>query len=1067
MSNFPTELDTDTELPRVDDNITEIGAEAINALRDAMFNVEAEIGIGASGSMGSVAARIDVSLDDDGSIRPSALASLGLVTLPIRNSQIAADAGIEESKLDLYFGTSYLNDQISLLKEKDRVFDEFLSIIGIKVNPHVNGTDYRHELSHIDVDNAAGIPNLSTHILNKKNVSRNIVNAFNTLKDLNIDYVLHQKANGLATDATDSDTGTLPPDNFAHVAAGIYIDTSSFTAIEQTNKDLQSFAEAVDKSSLLLIGSRTQNLYSNGIPRSARSSVLDVGMDGYGQNVVPVTLVTTYLLNGNSTTPVDDINYGDDVIQFKPNISDNYFDAYFSQIKPGDIIRVDYGTILVNHIVESKKYSVTKDGYDEVISKSFFVRINGKNLVATTVGLARVDRPNFNENKYGVLAVAAANNSNLTPSQTSYPSLIVGNPRSAIALGINFDASKLSSENYKLYLEIYQNGDIDNAFVLPAIDVTGNAGITPGKYTLESVIEEFNEKVREAGYNYRFIAFSYAGNLGIMLADPYNNTSFSIISGIVDSATGLYDDTASESAYPENVFTITSGEINLDPLGFGPKGAGLASPAYVSSFSTPERALLPTKIFVPLKRNYYYVDGVETEIINKETQTSIDSFGDKYWTASITDRQVLSGRVETTYLINLDLSTSSLKVGKTIVVQPVNSTISNVDNGRFIISSVVFYNCDGYQSTTTIKVYDAIHATGSSPSSSSSSGTVRIYFSDDSVGFNTENVGDTTEILPFRRYFEIYVNQNGHTFTHERARISLVDTTDIRRLNIISVSEKIKGYAGASSNVLANDINLHINAYNSTTGAFSGFLSKDNGLTANLGPNISGKKGDIVRFYDETNVDYIDILFDLDDSVPTFSNKDVTIHLFPSLALDNEIMLIATCQLDDLTKKIKYIKDRRQFGNVSEKILSTSALDFISAGEKYLHENGIIRGFSLVSTSSNIVTFTGGLALVNGKLIARDNGFITLPFLQEYYASTVYANIQWAICINERAEFKALPLLDDTSSSLDVPTDESRIFIAKVPATLITYNLEALTFSDLISKRKDLTVLYIITTTVT
>ena len=102
MSNFPTiSIDDDVSLPVVNNNITEIGEEAINALRDATFNIETEIGIGASGTSGSIADRLGVALNADGTLKPSAIVGLGLVVLPITNSQIDVNASILESKLSL------------------------------------------------------------------------------------------------------------------------------------------------------------------------------------------------------------------------------------------------------------------------------------------------------------------------------------------------------------------------------------------------------------------------------------------------------------------------------------------------------------------------------------------------------------------------------------------------------------------------------------------------------------------------------------------------------------------------------------------------------------------------------------------------------------------------------------------------------------------------------------------------------------------------------------------------------------------------------------------------------
>jgi len=39
MSNYPNNFDDDSTLPVVNDNLTEIGGEAINALRDAVVQI--------------------------------------------------------------------------------------------------------------------------------------------------------------------------------------------------------------------------------------------------------------------------------------------------------------------------------------------------------------------------------------------------------------------------------------------------------------------------------------------------------------------------------------------------------------------------------------------------------------------------------------------------------------------------------------------------------------------------------------------------------------------------------------------------------------------------------------------------------------------------------------------------------------------------------------------------------------------------------------------------------------------------------------------------------------------
>src|ERR1700722_7201826 len=114
MSNFPNAFDDDVSLPVINDNLTELGGEAINALRDAVVNIEMNIGLGAAGTTTSIAARIGLLINPDGSPNSSTITSLGLVTLPIYNFQIANNAGIQESKLQLNYPTldlfNYIRD---------------------------------------------------------------------------------------------------------------------------------------------------------------------------------------------------------------------------------------------------------------------------------------------------------------------------------------------------------------------------------------------------------------------------------------------------------------------------------------------------------------------------------------------------------------------------------------------------------------------------------------------------------------------------------------------------------------------------------------------------------------------------------------------------------------------------------------------------------------------------------------------------------------------------------------------------------------------------------------------
>jgi len=1070
MSKFPSQLDDDVTLPPVNDNIDDVGAEAINACRDALFAIESEIGIGASGSAGSIAARLGVSLDPAGNIKPSAIASMGLVTLPIYNYHIADNAQITESKLKLDFRTQDLYNYIRDFGRDVNQAIGWIDTTGVKLDPHLYGALYRHELSNIDVSS-----NTSLYLRNKFNTLRDNTNAYTLIKDINDDLVQHQKADGSLVTNQNVTTfnGSVYPSNYAHLADGIFLNTSRFSTIPQTAQSIQDFAEYIDSASIFLYGTRIQNLYANGISRISRSSALSA--DGYGQPIIPPTTAITYLLNnGSSSTPVDNVDTGDDIIEFKPSddvVDNNLFDSQFALIRPGDIVRVNYGGIEVPFVIREKKY-IQGGGV-----KKFIVRINGKNLFYRTNASVRVDKPLFNPDKYGVLSVSGANN-----EFSGQPSLIVGSPRSAVALGLGFDPQLFDNKHYILYLALFPTGHPSDGYtILPGIDVTGNQGTTPGAYTLESIIEETNNAFRKRGFNYRFTAFQYKGEFGIMLADSIGNASFQILNGVISSA-GTFDENATNVFFPNNVVGIfgTNGKVAPDPLGFGSGGSNVASPPYLGNYPTPESALLPAKLFAPLKRNNYYVNGIEREKLNIDVGQALDGYGDGYWIGEIVDRVVFPGsRVKVTYRVLQDLSISKLKVGKTLVVQSGGSG-TLVDYGRFVIEAIAFNTCPGVANTD-ITVYDAIHATGLSPFDSLDVGNlVRIYFSADSVGFNIENSTDEISLNnpSFKRHFEVLADQNGDVFTHERARmnitgsdltvngITLYSSSQLVPFNIVRVSPKLRGYKFFNGTSTINKINLNVISYSATTGIIDGYLAMWDGTNfTRLGPRTKSRIGEVTRFFDETNSDYIDLVFEFNNS-SSFTDKNIDIQLFPTLQLDEELFPIATCQVNDVTAYVNYIRDIRDFGNVSEKQLTTSALNYLSAPDRLLHGNGVVRGFEVTTDPGNPIKdqlrISGGVALVNGNLIQVNNTTVAVPTVREFDPADLSENdVTWALCVNDKSELQVIPLLDYPNGT------SSRVFVVRNPITSGTYNIDAILFSDIINVRKDLCVLYIVSSVVT
>lgn len=152
-SSYPGQFDSDVELPRVDNNVTEIGGDAINSLRDAVFTIQRVLGLNPQGNTKDLTTRVNQSLDANGDIKSSALSKRGLVTVPITNNIIGENAGILESKLNLDYSTAFLNGRItSNVNEIDAIRTSFNGFTAQTVN-HFSGLGNRHDGYMIDLVN--------------------------------------------------------------------------------------------------------------------------------------------------------------------------------------------------------------------------------------------------------------------------------------------------------------------------------------------------------------------------------------------------------------------------------------------------------------------------------------------------------------------------------------------------------------------------------------------------------------------------------------------------------------------------------------------------------------------------------------------------------------------------------------------------------------------------------------------------------------------------------------------------------------------------------------------------
>lgn len=1049
MSNFPTSLDDDISLPPVFDNIVEDGSEAIQAIRSAIFALETEVGIGASGTTGSVANRIDVSIDPSGLIRPAALIGLGLVVLPITNSEISATAGIAESKLNLNYATQFLYNLFVNLEDEVDILQGFVSTVGSEVLPHIAGTAYRHKLSHIDVDPGTWF---RANIETGTTIASDTTDGYTLVFQIADDLLDHTRADGVSDNTT-------PPIGKAHNAAGIYINPGLFNVIPPSTNDLQSFAEYVDSNGLVLLGSRTQTLFANGEPRSLRNTTLT--NNAAGEPILDPTPATTFLATINPDP-------SDNLITLVPTgnpVTTFVVDAQIGQIRPGDYITVNYGN-------STAPVAFTID----TISNND-IRIHGKNLFASTYAGAtvRVDRPRYHENRFNSLAIASASN-NTSNQSTTRSSVVIAAPSGASAIGLGFDPSELSQDCYKLYLELYPTGNpAQETIALPGIDVTGNIGHTPGLYTLETVVNAINRVFRDPSLNYRFLAFTYQGEIGIALSDRYKGASFSIIAGVADSS-GSYT-AGSNASYPNNVVDNFNA---IDPLGFGFTNANIASQPYNASYLSNDNAkFAPTLIFAPFKRNYFYVNGVERDTLDGDVLMTKDGYGDGYWPAILTAKANVAGKIEATYVIGLDLTKSKLMPGKTLVVQPAvlidSPSYHNHDYGRFIIKTVVFnVNCDCSDSgsQTILTVEDASHGVNDYPSvvtpTPNPNLPVFIYFGNDSLAINEAAPIDTAA------FFEIYVKDDGSSFVHERANWTYVASGSVN-VEVIDVSPRLRGYATGSPS--AREALLQLTAPGANLDIFEGRISDL--ADTRRGPTSIVKRGEITRIYDETGVDYIDIRMDAQDT-PS-SPSSLTLSLSPSLQFNQEHIFIGTYQQIVGKLRTPGVHLTRQFGNTSEKQLSTSAINYIAAPQRLLDENGVIRGFDLMSnetlTSTNLISIKGGTALVNGKIVEIDSSLVRIPILKQVWTpgvgpwapNTISSTMRWYLCVNAQHELEwiASSTFNRTFNTyFQFDLADAIVSVINPRVVEASYNIRSGYFKEVVNTFKDVTPLYVVTSTI-
>jgi hypothetical protein len=474
-SKYPNELDSSIEIPAVRDNIVEVGSDVLNSLRSAIFQIERTLGVNPQGAVGnSVADRLSRALDGNGNISKEALSMAGLVSGPISNSDVSSSAAISESKLNLDFPTSLIQQEVSaLVREIDRYIARLNEIAAIlTAHVHLDATN-RHRAMAITVGEIGnGEQSIATN-------SMPISTAQEVFEDI---YGSHINYDG-------SDISSL---NKSHSANQVFFDRVNVSGDIQSDDTQGAIEETIGLANRQL--SDHQNIFhQNGSARNIVStSVTDVddGRTTVAETEASHAKYSTYDTKNISVISLD---------------SPQEFSSY--GVETSDVVRVfvsDDETrdmqVSSATIVDGKVESV--EVFGRLVADSFsgdMVKIlKNKNQVSIQTGLL-----------LGVVQFA---------DETSSGIIQISNPESAAIVTSGCRPSEISDSNryFKLTFEGVTEVTLD---LYSSLD--------PAQ-TIDTIIREINEQLAEGAYSalaYRLDREGLASEIAIVHNIPSNGTT--------------------------------------------------------------------------------------------------------------------------------------------------------------------------------------------------------------------------------------------------------------------------------------------------------------------------------------------------------------------------------------------------------------------------------------------------------------------------------------------------------------------------------------------------------------
>jgi hypothetical protein len=441
-SNYPNKLDTSLEIPAVRDNIVEVGSDVLNSLRSAIFNIERTLGINPQGATGNtVASRINSSLDGNGNILKNALDTAGLLSGPITNADVSKAAAINESKLNLKYPTTLLQEEISQIIKQIENITVTLEELSYLYAAHTHPESKNRHMGHaITISKINRMESDTGMVFSERQTSQEL---FEKIFSSHINY------NG--SDISES--------NRSHEAKQLFFDKADAIPYVESDDVQGAILDVLDHAKGQLVDHQNRH-HSNGVLRT--SVITGAGDLTAGQMLLDEQKVTYSLYLSENTTKLSTVAFVDQ--PEAPSIS----------IERSDILRMYSGTD--GSITDYQIHSVEYNGTAIKAIKIFGVLSRNSDPL---------DRVKLFKNKN-----AASNLSGLLVAARHFPVPItnidilqVANPNSSTIVSRGIRPSEISFANR--YMKITIDGEKE--ILLDVYDGAASSG-----QTIDSIIRKMN-----------------------------------------------------------------------------------------------------------------------------------------------------------------------------------------------------------------------------------------------------------------------------------------------------------------------------------------------------------------------------------------------------------------------------------------------------------------------------------------------------------------------------------------------------------------------------------------------